>query len=147
MSDGSLKIHYETIGTISKIDINGMGIFRSGKGKVQQTLKIAQRCEIGDKVVRLKGNANNPMEIISQSMWEAMPKDEKEVDNLSLKENADVESLQKSLQEVLEEIKNLAGRVATLETYIIVSTTAKEKTKRKSDNLPLNDGAKPMEEK
>ena len=77
------KDMYDDVGEVKKIDISGLAVFdmpllgKDGKPKKGQTeeMKLAVKCEKGDRVVKLKGKSR-PYLIIPAKEWSDMPLDE-----------------------------------------------------------------------
>lgn len=75
---------YDDCGVIKSIESNGMGAFVYGDDK--ETLQIAEKCKVGDRVVKLVGKAR-PFFVIPSEEWEKMPASEKEAKTITAKEN------------------------------------------------------------
>lgn len=77
------KDMYDDVGEVTKIDISGLAVFdmpllgKDGKQKKGQTeeMKLAVKCEKGDRVVKLKGKPR-PFLVIPAKEWANMPLDE-----------------------------------------------------------------------
>lgn len=80
------KNMYDDCGVIKSIESNGMGAFVYGEGKAKETLQIAEKCKVGDRVVKLAGKTR-PFFIIPSDEWEKMPASEKEAKTITAKEN------------------------------------------------------------
>ena len=80
------KDMYDSCGTIKSIESNGMGAFVYGNGKDKETLQIAEKCKVGDRVVKLAGKTR-PFFIIPSDEWEKMPASEKEAKTITAQEN------------------------------------------------------------
>lgn len=77
------KDQYEDIGVVKKIDINGMAVFdmpllnaKKQTTKNTEEMKLALKCEVGDRVVKEKGK--RVYLVIPASEWNAMPATEEE---------------------------------------------------------------------
>lgn len=79
------KDMYDDVGEVKKIDISGLAVFdmqmlgKDGKPKkgVTEEMKLAIKCEKGDRVVKLKGKPR-PFLVIPQKEWADMPLNEEE---------------------------------------------------------------------
>lgn len=77
------KDMYDDVGEVTKIDISGLAVFdmpllgKDGKQKKGQTeeMKLAVKCQKGDRVVKLKGKPR-PFLVIPAKEWADMPVDE-----------------------------------------------------------------------
>jgi formylmethanofuran dehydrogenase subunit D len=79
------KDMFEDLGEVKKIDISGMAVFdmpllgKDGKPtKKTEEMKLAVKCEKGDRVVRVKSDANKRklLFVIPAKEWAEMPADE-----------------------------------------------------------------------
>lgn len=83
--NANTKEMFEEVGEVKKIDINGMAVFdmpllgKDGKPKKGATeeMKIAVKCERGDRVVKLKGKPRSYM-VIPANEWASMPATEED---------------------------------------------------------------------
>lgn len=73
----NIKDLYDDCGTISKIGSNGMGIFTYKNDGDSAKLQVAEKCAVGDRVVKPKGKAR-PFHVIPADEWASMPATEKE---------------------------------------------------------------------
>lgn len=122
---------YEDVGVVKKIDITGMAVFDmpllDAKGKdtkKTEEMKLAIKCEKGDRVVKLKGKRTYI--VIPASEWESMPATEEE----ALASNAEVaipqlsdilkrlEAAEKKNEESAQQIEDLKKKNTELEAKV-----------------------------
>lgn len=121
------KNMYDDCGTIKSIESNGMGAFVYKNGDVEETLQIAEKCKVGDRVVKLAGKAR-PFFIIPSEEWKNMPASEKESKTITAKENT-------------PQLENIAKRLEALEAENKALKAAQNKL---AQNKPAeNPGANP----
>ncbi len=77
------KDMYELIGEVKRIDTSGLAVFdmpllnaKGEKTKKTEEMKLAVKCEKGDRVVKLKDK--RVYLVIPEAEWTAMPADEAE---------------------------------------------------------------------
>lgn len=77
------KDQFEDIGVVKRIDINGMAVFdmplldvKGKPTKNTEEMKLAIKCEKGDRVVKLKGK--RVCIVIPEDEWASMPATEAE---------------------------------------------------------------------
>lgn len=87
---------------------NGLSIYRKGKeeGKVSGG-------NIGDVVVREIGGGHTPVMIITESEWEAMPKDEKAANEI-IEASVSEENLKAELAKAKNKIAELEAEIANI---------------------------------
>lgn len=96
-------------GAVIAKDSVGLGVFyprnkdKNGKftaGASKGTLKIEQKCKVGDRVVTRISNAKAKFEIIEESVWEAMAENKEDEAKQLINSNAGLRSIEERLAEL-----------------------------------------------